>query len=438
MSADFDLVLDEALSLLEQGIPLAECLARYPEQAHDLDPLLNAALLCTEALAQREPMSDAALADGRRRLLAAASRPSHWSQRLRTWWRSRFRRLSPGAPDVPRAAPLRLRPAMAAVAVALALLIVVGSGLVIASAGSLPGDSLYPVKRAAEEVRRALTFGKGAREQLEQELVQKRLYEIEMVVTLRREVPVQFQGILESFEADGWVISGLRTRARPDTEVKGRLYVGATVWVDAYTQVDGALLVRKLVVIERPGAGSPHAPKPTSLPTTVPIATPRPSPRWTPPTPPTEALPLVTRPGAPTQLPRVPTDTPVPPTATHQPYPSPTVPTRTPVPPTETHEPYPSPTATPSNTPVPPTPTEEPYPFPTETPVPSIGPGFPTPTYTELPTPAVTPTSTPTVTTPTPTATGTASATPTVLPQAAAQQGWTIWRLLWGLLSNDP
>jgi hypothetical protein len=69
--------------------------------------------------------------------------------------------------------PAILRPAFAA-----AILVLVSAGATSAAASSLPGDPLYAVKRATEDVRVALTFDDVARTQLLSELTDRRLEEL--------------------------------------------------------------------------------------------------------------------------------------------------------------------------------------------------------------------------------------------------------------------
>ena len=70
--------------------------------------------------------------------------------------------------------PAILRPALAAAAI----LMLVLAGATSAAASSLPGDSLYAVKRISEDVRLALTFDPVARTQLLSELTDRRLEEL--------------------------------------------------------------------------------------------------------------------------------------------------------------------------------------------------------------------------------------------------------------------
>ena len=76
---------------------------------------------------------------------------------------------------------LVLRPALAAAAI----LVLVLAGATSAAASSLPGDALYAVKRAAEDVRLALTFDDVARTQLLSELTDRRLEELAEIAKRR-------------------------------------------------------------------------------------------------------------------------------------------------------------------------------------------------------------------------------------------------------------
>ena len=77
--------------------------------------------------------------------------------------------------------PAMLRPALAAAAI----LVLVLAGATSAAASSLPGDALYSLKRASEEVRLALTFDDVARTQLLSELTDRRLEELAEIAKSR-------------------------------------------------------------------------------------------------------------------------------------------------------------------------------------------------------------------------------------------------------------
>ena len=77
--------------------------------------------------------------------------------------------------------PALLRPALAAAAV----LVLVAAGATSAAASSLPGDALYGLKRATEDVRLALTIDDVARTQLLSELTDRRLEELAEIAKRR-------------------------------------------------------------------------------------------------------------------------------------------------------------------------------------------------------------------------------------------------------------
>jgi hypothetical protein len=77
--------------------------------------------------------------------------------------------------------PAILRPAFAAGFI----LVLVFAGATTAAASSLPGDPLYAVKRAGEDVRLALTLDDVARTQLLSELTDRRLEELAEIAKRR-------------------------------------------------------------------------------------------------------------------------------------------------------------------------------------------------------------------------------------------------------------
>jgi hypothetical protein len=70
----FEEILDQCISEVLAGASVEECVARYPQQADELRPLLNVAVLLTQ-VGQAEGTA-AAKARGKQRLLAALARES--------------------------------------------------------------------------------------------------------------------------------------------------------------------------------------------------------------------------------------------------------------------------------------------------------------------------------------------------------------------------
>lgn len=336
MSKDLATILDECLSRLREGGRLEDCLARYRQEAAEIAPLLEMALTL-RTLKETEPPSPAAMAAGRERFLEEAARRRQsearsWSRRVQKagrQLRGLLQRGMRGQPALGRLATATLT--------ALLLFALVGGGAVIASAHSLPGDPLYPVKRAAEQVQLLLTFDPTAKASLRSRFQERRQAEVEAVVAQGRQVEVELPGRIQSLSETIWWVGGYRVILGADTVVEGEPAVGLMADVDALAQADGSLLARRITV-EGPRPKAPLRPTATPTPTATPkpTATPRPL---------TELKPSPTVSPTPTIV-ATPTKEPSP-TPSSTPTPTPTA-TLTPTPTlTPTSTPTPTPTATP-------------------------------------------------------------------------------------------
>jgi uncharacterized protein DUF5667 len=109
--------------------------------------------------------------------------------------------------------PMILRPALAT-AVALVL---VFAGATSAAASSLPGDALYGVKRAGEDVRLALTFDAEARAHLLSEFTDRRLEELAEIAKRRpSSAPTATQEYADAVERFADALDDLKEAASED------------------------------------------------------------------------------------------------------------------------------------------------------------------------------------------------------------------------------
>jgi hypothetical protein len=127
------------------------------------------------------------------------------------------------------------------VALVVLILGLITGGLAKAAAGSLPGDTFYPVKRLTENMRLSLTLSSAARTRLQAEFVQERQQEVRSVLDARRSTKVEFQGLLEQKEDGYWIVGGLPVTLDDDTVVEGQPAVGAAITVRAASTQDGTL-----------------------------------------------------------------------------------------------------------------------------------------------------------------------------------------------------
>ncbi len=344
MNRKFETVLDECLDRIQAGATVEACLARFPEHAEALHPLLR---MASAVRAVPPPRPDpAAVYAGRQGMLRAVTERNARQPLLAGLFRWPWAR--------------------AALALAV-LFLVVGfgaRGLVAVSADSLPGDRFYPVKRFTESVRYALTLDPVARQQLEAEFAAEREEEIRAVLDSGRSATIEFRGNLETIGDGFWAVGGFEVILTDQTVIVGQPAVGAIVLVQARSAGDGTLLALRLEVQSSPLPATLTATA-TSRPTLTPTPT-RPTATSTPTQPPTRtpeptATPLPTR--TPTEEPTAIASSTPPPVETEEPEPTlEPKPTETEEP-ESTHEPEPTETEEPESTHEPePTGTEEPEP----------------------------------------------------------------------------
>lgn len=189
---DFESILARCLERATSAEALRACLAEYPQQREQLEPLLTTALRLRGGYAT--PLRDDRRLEARRRYLQAAARqaeaaaPAYVAERTPRGARTHGVLLKP------------LWSTFAPAAVAAALF--VGALLPILSLTSnsaLPGDWNYGFKRSSERVRLALAPDPHERLDLQLAFHQRRLQEIERLASEGR---LTDPNLLRSFDAE--------------------------------------------------------------------------------------------------------------------------------------------------------------------------------------------------------------------------------------------
>jgi hypothetical protein len=186
LSKQFEERLNECLEALSSGQrTLEECLSMYPEDASRLEPMLRTAMLLNDALAAK-PREEFAVSARERFLRMTEPRLQEsfsFEPRPSFVMAARRRFLAAAQQMVGEKTPDRWRPAFRVAQFASAAFVIlflgIGSFAVSTSAGALPGDWRYPVKRSVEDIRYTLTVGEGARQELEINYAHERLSEIQ-------------------------------------------------------------------------------------------------------------------------------------------------------------------------------------------------------------------------------------------------------------------
>ena len=254
--------LEESLTMLAAGATTDDCAAAFPKQAMELRSSLDI-VQALQLAAEPAPQRDAAqIARERQAFLAVAREQAREQRKARglaatlAAWSALFR-----------------QPAWRAVAVVFLLLVTFfglgGTALTLAS-DALPGDPLYPVKLVAERAQVAITLDEGRRAQLQVAIDQRRREEAAAVVGAGRQIEVKFPGIIESMVDGVWMISGMDVPifVPGDAEVVGMPAAGRQVLVTGYSDGQGRLIVRQVIVFGGDGDGA--SPTPTATLTATP------------------------------------------------------------------------------------------------------------------------------------------------------------------------
>lgn len=262
MNSQFEARAITALEALEKGETVETILRRYPEDAAALRPLLETARdLYALPLAYAVSAKQAA----RNEMLNEA-------KRLRS---------QPAARAVLVPAMRRLSLAVAT----LALLLLVAVGLLAEPATeAVPGDPLYPLKRAGEEVRLRLAADPVA---LEARYRQERRRELLTLLAEGREAEIDCFGTIRSVAEDRWQLDDLTLFIVADSVISGVPAPGAPV--EGMCRVRDGQLHALHLRITGPGDPLPPTVTPTPTPTVeqsqatpAPTATLEPTPTPTP------------------------------------------------------------------------------------------------------------------------------------------------------------
>lgn len=180
MKKGLEEILDICLDRIRvNGDTVEQCLGSYPEHAAELEPLLRAALSVTETSSTIKPRPEFERVAKYRLLSALEAKEAKKTERqMPLWgWQRRW----------------------AVVFAVIVVLLLVGSGTITASASSLPGDTLYPVKTVTEKVQEFFTRGNEAKASFNIKLAQRRINELESLSDGNRSIP---QSLLNTMNAE--------------------------------------------------------------------------------------------------------------------------------------------------------------------------------------------------------------------------------------------
>lgn len=156
---ELETILDYCIDQMQTGKPMEECLAQFPEYRQELEPMLQMTVRLGEL---ENPAPSARTINEALFEIGQRSQTQKQAQKESATFLPAFLR----------------QPWVVRTVNALLIVVVLFFGLSTASAGSVPGDLLYPFKKLTENVRFLLTTGQQDKAELRLTFSEKRLREL--------------------------------------------------------------------------------------------------------------------------------------------------------------------------------------------------------------------------------------------------------------------
>lgn len=213
-------LLDESLARLQAGESLEAVLARNPEWAADMRPILESVMAVWQTRGS-DTVPVAAMVRSRERLLVEAQRRRALEPRRSPLfaWLSNFRAVTVSA---------------------VILVVVLTLGITgLSSLNALPGDPFYPMKLAAETFTLSLPVKASVRLAWQDSYDLRRRQEVEGLIGRHSEVEVHFTGHLTKSEDGRWMVDEIPLVVTDDRIALLEKYNGRFVYVVADLLPDG-------------------------------------------------------------------------------------------------------------------------------------------------------------------------------------------------------
>ena len=243
-------VLEKCIELIETGIPDGEIIKKFPDLSPEIGNILETAIDVGNLREEQIPVDG--MNKSRTALLSlikqftSNDQQSGWLLALRHTLLN-IRQVFYGIFS-PRPFLSRLIIAMMITGV----FVLFSRGLVITSAKSLPGDTLYPIKRAVEEISVYLVPDREVRQEYEDNYSLHRVDEVKSLLALNRIQQISFEGVLESISNSRWIVSGVSISIQTGTtfiggEAQGISFeIGSVVEVEGVTNSQGSVAANEI------------------------------------------------------------------------------------------------------------------------------------------------------------------------------------------------
>jgi hypothetical protein len=227
--------LDKCIQMMFDGASLDDCKKLYPNLSNEVIANLELAIATME-LGKFE-ISTEQMNKNRDALLEKArdyrENIADLSLRKTSWLAGLLNR-------IPKSQPImQFAGRMVIVLVITATLVIFSRGLVITSAKSLPGDTLYPIKRAVEDIRVYLTANQSNKHAYEEDYNLERVGEVIRLLAINRVQKISFEGTVEEMTSSRWTVSGISVNIQPDTTMLAGLSNISNFTIGSVVEVEG-------------------------------------------------------------------------------------------------------------------------------------------------------------------------------------------------------
>jgi LysM repeat protein len=216
------LALEDCIHRLSQGQSIDQCLRDYPEYAEQLKTLLEMG-----QLARKAEVSGAQVLESQARVYQRFEAALH-------------------NPIRPIRRPFRRIFSLVAATFLTVVLLIAGTAL--AAQESLPGDSLYGIKRASENLQ---LFFSGNDQNLHEEFNQRRIDETQELLALARSSDIRFEGLITENSDTLIIVADFRLELTENSQIETNLQINQRVLVDASLQADGRIFVNSIRLVNQ-------------------------------------------------------------------------------------------------------------------------------------------------------------------------------------------
>jgi hypothetical protein len=227
---------EKCIERMDAGLPVEDCLKEFPDLTPELRNILEIAKemmsLMVDKVSDEQMTRSRTMLLSQAKLLTSSDKQSALESGIGKVFRP-FRQITQGFSSLSQ-----LAGRLVLVLGITGLLILLSGRILITSAKSIPGDSLYPVKRAVEDIRVYLA-PRAVEQTVENNYGLQRVEEVKKLIELKRIEQISFEGIIESMSDTEWKVGGVPIIVNPKTTIVGGFTGAQSIEPGVLVEVEG-------------------------------------------------------------------------------------------------------------------------------------------------------------------------------------------------------